>query len=115
MFRRFSLLSLFLLVSCVSLDYVVSEKVRIGMTKDQFCNAVINTFVASDPCYVHINASFNLPNSYYSYSPVKRTEILGVNDNYFVFKNVNFKVYNDYPPKNGGTLILVTRNIQIAR
>ena len=116
MFRRFSLLSLFLLVSCVSLDQVVSEKVRIGMTKDQFCSAVINTFLTSDPCYSHINASYNLPNSYYSYSPLKKTEILGINDNYFVFKNVNYKVgYGDYPPKNGGTLILVTRNIQIAR
>ncbi len=72
--------------------------------------------MTSEPCYSHINNLYNIPNSYYSYSAINRTEILGANDTYFVFKNVRYKViYPEYPPKNGGSLILITRDIERAR
>ena len=111
-----SVLLLFL-GGCASLEQVVNEEFRVGMTKEQFCSKTVNkVFMTSEPCYSHINNLYNLPNSYYSYSAINRTEILGANDTYFVFKNVRYKViYPEYPPKNGGSLILITRDIERAR
>ena len=110
------LLTLLALGGCVSLEQVVNEELRVGMTKEQFCEKTRTVAMTTEPCYSHINNFFNLPYSYYSYLYINKTEILGANGTYFVFKNVRYKViYPEYPPKNGGSLILITRDIERAR
>jgi hypothetical protein len=107
MFRSLYWLIFLLVSSCASLEEVVSEKLRIGMTKTQFCSAVFSTFVTSDPCYSYSN-------SYYLYSPLIRTELIGVNNTYFVFKDVQYKALGE-PLQNGGTLVVITKEIELAR
>ena len=105
----------FLLASCASIDSV-QKQIYTGMNKDSFCNIVVsNVRMTQDPCYAHINYLYKIPNTYYQFNKEMKTEVLGVDGKYFVFKNVKYKVnYPEYPPKNGGTLILQTTNFDSA-
>ena len=109
------LIGLVLLVtSCASIDSV-QQQIYTGMSKNNFCDAVLGVRLHQDPCYAHINYLYKIPNNYYQYNKEMKTEVLGVDGKYFVFKNVKYKVkYPEYPPKNGGTLIFNTTNFDSA-
>ena len=103
-----------LITSCASIDSVTNQFYN-GMSKNNFCDAALGVMLTQDPCYAHINYLYKIPNNYYQYNKEMKTEVLGVDGKYFVFKNVKYKVkYPEYPPKNGGTLIFNTTNFNSA-
>ena len=104
-----------LITSCASIDSVQNQ-FYVGMSKNAACDLTLNkVLLTQNPCYAHINYLYKIPNSYYQYNKEMKTEVLGADGKYLVFKNVKYKVnYPEYPPKNGGILILKTTNFNTA-
>ena len=115
MYKKISIALIFLISSCASIETVQNEFYT-GMSKNSVCEITLNkVMLTQNPCYSHINYLYKVPNSYYQYNNKIKTEVLGAAGTYYVFKNVKYKVnYPEYPPRNGGTLILKTTNFNSA-
>lgn len=114
MYKKLFISFLFLVTSCASID-TVQNQFYTGMSKDSVCDTTLGVRLTQDPCYAHINYLYKVPNSYYQYNKEMKTEVLGVAGTYFVFKDVKYQVrYPEFPPKNGGTLIIKTTNFNSA-
>jgi len=105
--KKYYLVLMVFLSSCVSLEQATENQVNIGMNKSDFCVAILWTTIAQDPCWDGRNSI--------EYNSNRNTEILSPSDRslYFVFKNVGHRMTQR---GNGeGVLVNIFRDYNSAR
>jgi S1-C subfamily serine protease len=105
--KKYYLVLMVFLSSCVSLEQATEDNVYIGMTKSKFCVAIVNTYISQDPCMGDHNSI--------EYNSYRNTEILSPSDrsSYFVFKNVDYRMTGR--GNGGGVLASIFRDYNSAR
>ena len=91
------------------------DVVNIGMSKEEFCTAVVSMRAAKDPCTSGSYMSVKASGLYY---PDTKMEIMHDSDKeyFFVFKDVNTPFnYKDWSKKGDGNLIKIFRNLNEAQ
>ena len=91
------------------------DVVNIGMSKEEFCIAVLSMRAAKDPCTSGSYMSVKASGLYY---PDTKMEIMHDSDKeyFFVFKDVNTPFnYKDWSKKGDGNLIKIFRNLNEAQ
>ena len=79
--RFLKLISIFLIISCANSNQLInSEKIYVGMTFDNFCDAVVFTTIPDDPC---------MGTNKYNKSNKKLILIPGNKSKFYVFKSVS--------------------------
>ena len=104
--KKYWLVLIIFLSSCVSIEQATENSVYIGMTKRNFCKDMSLTSIPQDPCFGSQTSI--------GYNSYRNMEILSPSDRslYFVFKNVDYRTTSR--GSGGGVLATVTRNYDIA-